>query len=116
MLWTKQKVSLRVPQVGEKVWWAPKGLGCLVTHAGNGLVFQFQGGETIKNKKGRQVPRWTVQAKLGAATWDNILGMWIVGQGKTPKLVRGTIITPDPVAMSGKSTGSFAVTNKGGSN
>ena len=103
----------KVPQIGEAVWWAPKGVGCHVTAVkANGNTI-FQGGEIVTNANGREVPRWTVAAGVDAFVFDNNLGMWIVGQGPRPKRVRETIITPDAVALSGKAKGSFAVKTGG---
>lgn len=100
---------IKIPRVGDKVWWAPKGLGGIVTGRGEKGTMIFQGGELITNKKGRVVPRWTVAAGIDTYVWHADIKMWVVGQGPTPKLVNGQVITPDPVAVSGASTGSFAV-------
>lgn len=100
---------VKVPRVGDKVWWAPKEVGGLVTKREMNGTIVFQGGEIVINKKGRAVPRWTVGAGVNTYRWDESLQMWIVGQGKLPKNVRGDIVTPDPVAASGSSQGSFAV-------
>lgn len=100
---------IRLPKIGEAVWWAPKGVGCVITDVlSNGNVV-FQGGPVVRNKRGRQVPQWTVATGGETPQWDESIQMWIVGQGPLPKNTRGTIITPDPVALSGKSVGSFAV-------
>ena len=108
-----KKLVTRIPAVGESVWWAAKGVGCQVTHVRNDGMFIFQGGEIITNANGREVPRWTVAARLDAGKFDPSLGMWVVGQGPRPKRVRETIITPDAVVLSGKSKGSFAVKTGG---
>lgn len=103
----------KVPQVGESVWWAPKGVGCQVTSVEpNGNVI-FQGGEIVTNSNGREMPRWTVAAKVDAFVFDQNLGMWVVGQGPRPKRVRETIVTPEAVVLSGKAKGSFAVKTGG---
>lgn len=103
-----RKLVTRVPLVGDPVWWAPKQIGCVVTAIEpNGNVV-FQGGEIVKNSRGRQIPRWTVAAGCSTYLWDESLQMWIVGQGVTPKEVRGAILKPSPVQLSGQAAGSFA--------
>lgn len=100
---------VRVPRIGDQVWWAPKGVGGVVTaRYTNGNII-FQGGEIVKNKKGREVPRWTVAAGVNTYVWNADIAMWVVGQGRLPKSARGVIVTPDPVAVSGALKGSFAV-------
>ena len=105
-------LARRTPLVGDPVWWAPKRAQCVVTETHGDGSFVFQGGEIVKNKRGRQVPRWTVAARHAGATWKPDLGIWIVGEGPTPKRGRDhTVVYPEPVAMSGTSRGSFAVEN-----
>jgi hypothetical protein len=105
-----KKLVSKVPNVGDPVWWASKQLGCIVTELqGNGTVI-FQGGEIVKNGKGREVPRWTVATFATNAVWNGTIHMWVVGEGPAPKDVRGTVITPDSVLLSGVGKGSFAVT------
>lgn len=102
-----------VPRVGDPVFWAPKGLECVVTATNPNGSFLFQGGELVTNKMGRVTPRWTVAAGADSCLYDAELKVWIVGQGPLPRSVRGTIITPEPVQLSGQATGSFAVKVEG---
>jgi hypothetical protein len=103
----------RVPGVGDAVYWAKKEVGLQITrlfaNPRGEMIAELQGGAIIKNKTGRQVPRWTVQSKVKYMKWDADLGMWFVGQGPRPRAVNGIIILPDAVVMSGTSKGSFAV-------
>lgn len=102
--------DLRIPQVGDPVWWAPKRVGLSVRRVyPNGRILCL-GGETIKNSKGRQVPRWSVATHGANCVWDSDLNMWILGSGQTPKIGRDQqVVYPKPVLMSGKAQGSFAV-------
>lgn len=103
----KRAVGLRVPLVGDLVWWAPKQFMGRVTEVRGNMV-TFQGGELVENKKGRIVPRWTTMSRSENYKWDR--QFWVIGQGPTPKISEnGQIIYPDPVSLSGKSRGSFAV-------
>lgn len=88
--------SVRVPLLGDRVWWAPKQLECIVISVGP-LGFTFQGGELVKKSK-RTVPRWTVYTGFDHK-WDEAVGSWIVGEGQTPKSVRGLVVKPDPVKI-----------------
>lgn len=90
----------RWPKVGDKVWWAPKGLLCQVVSVDRSAnVFTFTGGETVILASGRSVPRWVVSASVygdssGTSAAD---GYWTVGQGPLPKTDRaGQVIFPDP--------------------
>jgi hypothetical protein len=103
-------VTVRIPSLGDPVWWAPKCAGCTVTRVQTDGLITFQGGETIKNKKGRQVPRWTVQSLVKNFVWRDDLKMWIVGAGPHPKTLRGQVVYPEPARLSGQAQGSFAVT------
>lgn len=105
-------VTLRLPSAGEKVWYAPKRCGMLVTRLRTDGMVIFQGGPIVKNKRGRQTPRWTVQARATDGVWRPDLDMWIFGEGPTPRNVRGQVVYPDPVQITGKAQGSFA--NPGG--
>lgn len=89
--------SVRIPAVGNHVWWAPKELDCIVTSVGK-LGFTFQGGEMIQ-RGNRLVPRWTVATGFDHP-FDESTGTWIIGEGRTPKNVRGKVILPDPVKVS----------------
>jgi len=82
-------------------------LGCHITEVKGDHVI-FQGGDLVTNSQGRVVPRWTVMTHPSTMTFNASLGMWIVGEGPTPKVVRGQVIRPEPVALAAK-TGSFAV-------
>ena len=96
------------PTVGDPVWWASKAVGAHVTEIyGDGSVV-FQGGEIVKNSQGREVPRWTVATVPDEMVWNHTLDCWVVGSGPLPRSVRGVIIYPKPVLLSGKATGSFA--------
>lgn len=111
MLWISRRLKAvvgKLPGVGDQVWWAPKQLGCIVTARDLNGNFTFQGGEIVRNKRGREVPRWTVMAGLDSAKWDESSKMWIVGEGPAPKNVRGVVIVPTPVVVSGQSKGGFA--------
>ena len=128
MLWIKRKKavqqeslpaqqeslpSLRYPQPGEAVWWAPKQLGAIVTSLNADGSFTFQGGELVKNSKGRLLPRWTVMAGADTVYYDPSVKMWICGQGKLPHAVRGIVLMPEPVQLSGEARGSFATLKEG---
>ena len=113
LLWVRRTTGvLRIPAAGELVWWASKQIGCTVTKVSTNGILTFQGGEIIKNKKGRQVPRWTVQSRIENATFDPATQYWIVGEGLTPKVIRGVVVTPKPVSVSGYAQGSFATARK----
>lgn len=107
-LFRKKPVPLRVPLLGDLVYWAPKKVRGIVSGR-EGNVIIFQGGEIIQNKRGREVPRWTVSSRSENFVRRDDLGLWIIGQGETPKLVNGVVVYPEPVALSGSSVGSFAV-------
>lgn len=99
-------------QVGDPVWWAPKFARCVVTEVNSDGSFVFQGGPVVTNSRGREVPRWTVAATQKGIKW-NELGFWQVGEGQLPKMGKDhQIVYPDPVALSGRGVGSFAVENK----
>ena len=95
------------PYVGSAVWWAPKRVGCVITAIRDTLV-TFQGGEIIRNRRGREVPRWTVQVEVKHLRWDAELGMFFVGRGPKPRTQGGIVLTPEPLALSGTTRGSFA--------
>src|SRR4026209_2303235 len=99
-----KRLITKLPSVGDAVWWAPKQLGCTITKVRKDGVITFQGGELVTNSKGRVLPRWTVMAT--SYDYDPAFNMYVVGQGLLPKNVRGTIIKPEPVLLSGKATGS----------
>lgn len=103
------------PAVGDPVWYAPKQVGCSVTkvYGDHGGRIQFQGGPIIKNKRGRQFPRYTVETKGGGAVWNTQLEMWIVGQGPRPRTHGGIVLLPEPVLVTGSRRGSFATTGRG---
>jgi len=132
--WPSKKAAIvgavRVPAVGDPLWWCTKREKCVVTEVHPDGSFNFSGGPVIKNKRGRQVPRWSVAAKFytdqelralseqrgvsyaklkRAATHWHERGFWVVGTGPTPKYGRGQLIYPKPVLMSGRAQGSFAV-------
>ena len=98
----------RVPGVGDAVWWAPKRLGCVVRKVDGDRIVTFQGGEIVRNNRGRETPRWTVQAKLRTVRWHSPSGMWVVGRGPMPTMKGGIVILPEPVSVSGYAQGSFA--------
>lgn len=102
------------PAVGDPVWWAPKQVGCVVTkvYGDNGGRIQFQGGPIVKNNRGRQLPRFTVETVGGGARWDTRLEMWVVGQGPRPRRAGELILLPDPVLISGQRRGSFATNTR----
>jgi hypothetical protein len=115
-----KKVIVRIPSVGDSVWWAPKGVGGEVRSVQTNGMVSLTAGPLVKNKKGRQVPRWTVQANAKSFVWRGDLNCWILGQGPHPKVVRGEIknpkghqiVRPTPVQMSGQAKGSFATNTK----
>lgn len=111
--WRKNPQTPRIPQVGDPVWWAPKQVGCVITARHPDGSMTFQGGEIVKNVKGRQVPRWTAMTGRSTYLWDARLRTWVVGQGPIPKIVRGLVVQPQPVALSGSAQGSFAAERKG---
>lgn len=89
-------VTVRIPKVGDHVYWSPKRLECTVVSVGL-LGFTFQGGEPVRKSKGI-VPRWTVYTGFDHS-FDDSTGAWIVGEGQKPKNVRGKVIMPDPVKV-----------------
>lgn len=98
---------VQVPKVGDRVWWAPKGIGAYVTSRDLNGNFVFQGGPIVENRNSRQVPRWTVMAAFDAAIWHPEINAWVVGQGPIPKGPNEVIITPIPVSLSGQVKGGF---------
>lgn len=107
-------VVTKAPMIGDPVWYAPKRVGCMVirVNVGQNSVV-FRGGPVVKNKRGREVPRWTIQTRITNLRWNPHTKMFNVGEGPTPKVVRGQVVYPDPVAMSGQAQGSFAITTGG---
>lgn len=105
--------GLRTPAVGERVWFAKKRFGGVVTEANSDGSIVVQGGPIIRNSKGRQIPQFTTAAHSKDCVWNPATSMWVHGKGPTPKNVRGQVIRPEPIQASGRPTGSFAVT-KGG--
>jgi len=103
LLWLKRTFNRllgRVPAIGDPVWWAPKELGGIVTERRADIIV-FQGGEIVRNKRGRETPRWTVASRADNFTWHEDLKLWSVGQGPMPKTVRGVIVTPDLIEVKG---------------
>lgn len=113
----------RTVVVGDRVWWAAKRQGFVVTEVCPDSSFVAQGGPIIRNRKGREVPRWTLMSVQREATWRPDVGCWVVGQGPQPKVARGRIVGPDgkvldggvqvinprPLSVSGHVKGTFAV-------
>lgn len=101
MLWMR-RLFVRTPKIGDKVWWASKQVGLVVAEVGP-TRFVAVGGEIVRARRsGRQVPRWTLTTPHRTTLWHEQLGMWIVGQGKYPRVPRGTqVIRPDPVHAEG---------------
>lgn len=95
-----RKLTARVPQVTDVVWWASKQIEAVVISVGS-EGFRFEGGEPVENKIGKRVPRWTVTTNYDSAIWDDSLHCWIVGQGKYPTVLHGAIVKPEPVTMTG---------------
>lgn len=87
----------RTPKVGDPVWWAPKQAKCTVTKVESDGSLLFQGGPLVRRPSGKVVPRWTVATVAEECRWDPQTEVWVVGQGPTPKDVRGTVIMPQPV-------------------
>lgn len=108
-IWVKVNQLLgRYPAIGDPVWWAPKEVKAVITAVSPSGGFVFQGGEIVRNAKGRELPRWTVAAAVNAYIWNDA-GFWQVGQGRLPRKVGEQVVYPEPVAVSGKATGSFTV-------
>lgn len=106
-LWIKVNQLLgKVPKIGDPVWWAARGISGVITEQSPSGGFIFQGGNIVKNRKGREVPRWTVAASVKSYVWNDG-GFWVVGKGPIPKEVRGLVVYPKPVLASGKAVGSF---------
>lgn len=96
-LWIK-RMTTRIPQVTDYVWWAPKQLEGVVTHVFS-TGFRFEAGPIVEHKTGKKMPEWTVTANWDAGYWDESLHCWIVGQGAVPKNIQGVTILPLPVSM-----------------
>lgn len=94
--------------LGSPVWWRPKSVGLSVQHIYSDGSVLLQGGPIVRNKSGREVPRWSVATLERNLKWHADINMWSLGQGPLPKNVRGQVITPDPVYLSGVAQGSFA--------
>ena len=110
-------VGDRRPTVGDRVWWAPKQIGAVITEAFADGSFVFQGGPIVRNAKDREGPRWTVSSSYTtrrqvrefseergvefeevwkrATHWRSDLGMWVVGHGPMPKRARDRVVMPD---------------------
>lgn len=86
--------ALRVPKVGDLVWWAAKQVGCQLTKVEWDGSLIFQGGRLIKRASGKVVPEWTVATHPSSLEWDPANNWWVCGQGPIPR--RGTVITPEP--------------------
>lgn len=93
-------VTLRTPQVGDPVWWAAKQEKCVVTKVQSDGTVAFQGGPLVRRPSGKVVPRWTATTGGASMHWSDRLEVWVVGEGRLPKNVRGTVIEPDPVNAS----------------
>lgn len=97
----------RTPEVGDPVWYGTKMCGCIITTIKDGAVL-FQGGPIIKNRKGREVPRWTVVVRESTLSWNPEAGWWVYGQPSIGTVPEGIVVRPVPAALSGTNRGTFA--------
>jgi hypothetical protein len=83
------------PEVGDKVWSAPKGdWGEVVSKERGGFV-TFRHGE--QTRKGQQ--RYSTRMQKDQLEWHADIEAWVAGKGPQPKRVRGTVVAPTPVRM-----------------
>lgn len=89
----------RVPAVGDGVWWAPKGLEGRVVDVRFGAM-TFVSGPPCHSPSGKPAAhRYRTVVAFSDTHWDDQLRVWIVGQGRFPKLVRGVLVMPQPLEL-----------------
>lgn len=96
----RRTLMLRIPSVGDAVWWAPKEEKCVVSKVELDGSLIFQGGPLVKRPSGKVTPRWTVATAADACRWHEGLGAWIVGEGPVPKKPGEIVVQPSPVNTS----------------
>jgi hypothetical protein len=89
-----QRLLRRGPSVGAKVWFAPKRTWGRVLRLERGGFVTFGHGSPIK--PGREY-RFSSRMEKDQLVWRGDLGAWVVGSGPVPKIVRGQVVSPEPV-------------------